>query len=182
MAPPIPRPITDTPAARALCEELVPGAAPGLVEVNPPPWAKTNDCFPTVVRVIEEFGGTMECGWTLWETLPGVMIEAEFHAVWKSDEGHRVDVTPKAFRVDRIAFLPDPTLVYEGRQIDNVRRPLVDDVLVARLINEAEAYYEATNRGDLADYHGMLKLTPEMKAIRTRMAQLHLKILQKYFM
>ena len=178
---PMARPITDTPAARALCEELAPGGAPVLVPVNPAPRATVNDCFPTVARVVDDHGGGAEYGWVLWETLPGVMIEAEFHAIWKSDSGNRVDVTPKTFPMDQIAFLPDPTASYDGRQVDNVRRPLVNDVLVKRFIETAESYYEATNRGELADYHGLLKLTPEMQAIRSRLTQLQVEILRKYY-
>jgi hypothetical protein len=181
--PPIPRPVADAPEVRALCERLVPGTAPFLIEVDdpPPPGAEPNDCTANIERVIEAHGGGIEYGWQLWETLPGVMIEAEFHAVWIDAAGTRRDVTPKAFGITRIVFLPDPNLVYEGRQIDNVRVALRDDPLIHQLIEAAEQYYEATNRGELADFHGDLVLTPEMRGLLLRRLELERQIVQKYF-
>jgi hypothetical protein len=179
---PQPRPVEDTPEVRALCAELVPDEAPWVVKVSAPPWANPNDCTENVASVIERHGGSIEYGWQLWETLPGLMIEAEFHAVWKDEDGARLDVTPKAHpSINRIAFLPDPNLVYEGRQIDNIRRPLTDEPLIAALIQAAEDWYEATNRGDLADFHGQLTMTPELQAIMKRRLSIKAQISAKYY-
>lgn len=184
MAPliPIPRAAVDTPEVRDLCEALVPGEIPVILSPDPPPWADPNQCTENVESLIERYGGTVEYGWQLWETLPGALLEAEFHAVWVDKEGRRHDVTPKAIPgITQIVFLPDPNLVYEGRQIDNLRRPLNDDPLIKAFIEAAEEFYEVTNRGELADYHGALTLTPEMQAIRQRQQRLQLLILRKYY-
>lgn len=180
--PPIPKPVTDRPEVRALCERLVPGVIPVLLKVDAPPWAQPNDCIANVESVIEIHGGTVEYGWQLWETWPGLLIEAEFHAVWADDEGRQHDVTPKAVPgIHQIVFLPDPQLAYEGRQIDNVRVPLKDDALIREFIEAAGAFYEVTNRGELADYHGGLTMTAEMQAILKRRTCLELAILQKFY-
>jgi hypothetical protein len=179
---PVPRPVGDMPEVRALCENLVPGQIPLRISVDPPPRANPNDCMENVASVIEIHGGSVDYGWQLWETLPGVLLEAEFHAVWLDAEGRRLDVTPKQIPgLTSIVFLPDATLVYEGRQIDNVRVPLKDDPLVTAFINTAEDFFEATNRGELADYHGPVVLTPAMRAIAARRESLELQILKKYF-
>lgn len=182
MSYPHPRPVTDRPEVRALCQELVPDEIPVVLGVDAPPWAQAIQCTDNVDRVIAEHGGQIEYGWRLWETIPDVMIEAEFHAVWLDADGRRHDVTPTHYpAIKETVFLPDTKLVYEGRQIDNVRRSLVDDTLVKQFIEAAEAWFEVTNRGELADYHGQLKLTPEMRTIRRRQEQLQLQILKRYF-
>jgi hypothetical protein len=85
-------------------------------------------------------------------------------------------------RTSRIASSsPDDSLQYEGRQIDNVRVPINDDPLIRDLIAAAEEFYEVTNRGELAEYHGELVLTPEMKRILERRQKLELDILKKYY-
>lgn len=178
---PTPRIPSDTQELRALARRLVPDEVPVILDVEHPPGAKPRDCTANVERVIDVHGGEMQLGWLLWEMLPGVMIEAEFHAVWVDPRGNLRDVTPRALGAGKSAFLPDPTLVYEGRQINNVRVALVDDALLREYIGVADAYFEATNRGALADYHGPLRLTAEMQALRQRQLELQIAILTKYF-
>ncbi len=180
--PPFPRPVVDSSEVRELCGRLVPGEIPVILQVDAPAWAEPNECTSNVARVIESHGGGLEYGWQLWETLPGVMVEAEFHAVWIDDAGRRHDVTPKELPgITEIVFLPDADLVYEGRQIDNVRVPLRDDKLIRGFIRAAEDFYEVTNRGELAAYHGPLRFTPEMQAIAARRQRLELAILNRYY-
>lgn len=179
---------TDTPEVKALCERLVPGEVPVILDVERPPWAKLNDCTANVERAIADYGGSVRYGWQLWETMPNVMIEAEFHAVWVDTDGGLRDITPKDFPFEQSVFLPDPTLAYEGKQIDNVRVALVDDPLIHDFIASAEAYYEATNRGKLATMHGDITphLSPsqrkEIVQIVQRRERLGLQILNKYFL
>jgi hypothetical protein len=143
------------------------------------------ECIPNIEKVIELFGGDIVYGWNLIESLRGVMIEAEFHAVWVSDEGRLLDVTPKQLSgMDSVTvFLADPELIYEGQQIDNVRVALQDDQLIRSYIKTAEARFEAWNRGDLARYHGDMrgKFTPEMQRIEERLARFQERIMRKYF-
>jgi hypothetical protein len=88
----------------------------------------------------------------LWDKLPGVLLEAEFHAVWRDASGARVDVTPKAIPgIDHIFFLPDPALDYKGRQIDNRRVAITGDPTVEEYIVAAEAWFDVLNRGERAD-------------------------------
>jgi hypothetical protein len=179
---PLPRPVRDIPEVRELCQELVADTAPIWFNVDTPNWASPNDCTENVDRVIELHGGRVEYGWQLWETLPELMIEAEFHAVWVDNGGRRYDVTPKQVPgIDSIVFLPDPNLVYEGRQIDNVRRSLVDDPLIDDLIEVNSEFFTALNRGALAEQHGEISMTPEIRAILDRQQAVEMAIAEKYF-
>jgi hypothetical protein len=171
----------DTPEVRALCERLVPGEIPVVLDVETPPGAKPCDCVPNVERVIAAHGGGVQYGWQLWETLPGVMLEAEFHAVWVDPDGDLRDVTPKDLPFEQSVFLRDPALLYDGRQIDNVRVALRDDPLIMDFIRAAEQFYEVTNRGELADYHGYVGMTPEMTKLSERRGRLGLAIAKKYY-
>jgi hypothetical protein len=180
-----PRLPTDTPAVRALCDRLVPGEVPVVLEVEHPPWAKPRDCTANVERAVSDHGGSVLYGWQLWE-VPDVMVEAEFHAVWVDPTGSMRDVTPKDLPFEQSVFLADPSLRYEGRQIDNVRMPLHEDPLIREFIAAAEAYFEATNRGELADMHGDITpfLTPaqkkEIEALTQRRMQLQIQVAAKY--
>jgi hypothetical protein len=53
-----------------------------------------------------------------------------------------------------VTFLPDPTLVYEGRRIDNHGVALKDDPLIEQFMKAAMDRFEVANRGELADSHG----------------------------
>lgn len=163
----------------------MPGEIPVILEVEYPPWAKHRDCTTNVDRAIADHGGSVEYGWQLWE-MPGLMLEAEFHAVWVDPQSSRRDITPKDLPFEQSVFLPDPKLVYEGRQIDNVRVALRDDPLIHEFIAAAEAYFEATNRGRLAEVHGddiSPLLAPaekkEIADLMQRRMQLELRLLQK---
>ena len=141
-----------------LCAFLAPGIEPTYVVVRPIEGAPTNECFPLVDATVLRDGGRSMLGWSLWE-LPGVFVEAEFHAVWASPTGDLIDVTPKNRQVSRILFLPGKDLVYSGRQVNNVRRALSSDACVTKYFATFDAEYELMNRGVRADQHGDVELT-----------------------
>lgn len=171
-----------SPEISALCESLVIGGIPLYLDVNPSSDAIINECYQNVKKMIVEKGGSMQCGWQIWETIPGVLIEAEFHAVWKDVDDVYHDITPKEFPgVNKILFLSDPYRIYEGKQIDNVRIPLVIDPLIDLFIENEISYFNAINRGDLAAYHGEVMLTDELNKILDKRIQIGFKVLEKYY-
>lgn len=171
----------DIPELRALCERLVPGEIPDIVPRDVPPWAELNECVVNVSKMVEKFGGEAVRGWRLWEPLPGLMIEAEFHVVWRDPDGSLLDVSRHFPGFTATVFLPDPSLGYEGRQIPNERVPLIEDNLLNEFIESLEAEFEVMNGGDLADHHGQIQLTPEMKAIQARQQALFAQIAQTHY-
>lgn len=138
-------PETITPAVWKLCAELVPDQQPVYLDVEPAEGAKPNYCFPNVVAQVAAHGGRLQHGWQIWE-MPGLIIEAEFHGVWVDLAGVFHDITPKKDREDRILFLADPTRVYEGRQVKNVRHPLGKHPAILTMIAEFDRQFEILNR------------------------------------
>lgn len=146
-----------TPLIRRLCRTLAPGMMPRLVTVDVDPDAELDSCVTTVQRRVTASGGAAVHGWTIWES--PLLVEAEFHTIWQSPAGTWVDVTPKRAAEAEILFLHDPNLVYQGRQIDNVRLPVYQrDPLVRRLATVSEAIFRVMNVGDRAGQHGMMSI------------------------
>lgn len=154
-----PRPADfDNALIAALCRDVAPGQVPEQIPSRPAPWAIENDCFPTVQKQVDQHGGQLVIGWALWE-YPGVFAEAEFHAVWRDPgSGELVDLSPRPLPLSVISFLPDPSRRYEGRQVDNVRRPLKNDPLVKQYIYQQQRFYQLMNTGELANQHGAVEV------------------------
>lgn len=89
---------------------------------------------------------------------PGVFIEAEFHAVWRSESGQCLDIVPRPLPFDSITFLPDPNRNYAGLQVDNVRKPLVKDNDLVRYLFLFKRRFAIMNTGDLAGQYGEIVL------------------------
>lgn len=142
-----------TPAVRRLVGQVTLDGQAIYLTVQPEADAIVNECFPNVEAKIARSGGSMLCGWQLWEW-PHVMIEAEFHAIWLSPEGAMVDITPKPQGESHILFVPDPRRRYAGIAVDNVRLPLRGDQLIRHFIRVAELKTLVMNRGERAGQYG----------------------------
>jgi hypothetical protein len=166
-----------------LINELVPGGNAVYVAVQPVEDAPTNECFPLVESHSKKFGGRPLVGWALWE-LPTLFVEAEFHSIWRKPDGSLVDITPKQRETQKIFFLHDLNLKYEGRQLDNVRRPIKHYPLLFEYLKTFEAQFEIMNRGDRATLHGEITLegreAQEFQAIVQRRIDCHFKLQSKY--
>ena len=153
-----------------LCRELVQKPTPVFLDVTPAASAIVNDCFPVVERQVRAHGGAICYGWQVWEW-PKVMIEAEFHAVWRDEHGRLHDLTPKFSGANRTLFLPDPVRVYEGKQVNNVRRHLSPEPAIVEYIAAADAEFEFLNRGARATRHAVFLKdddSAELKEIKAR--------------
>lgn len=149
------------PETLEFCQKIVPEVHPLLLNSDPLPEAEEMDCFVNVEQAIAKNGGRAVYGWAIWQ-VPGVYIEAEFHCVWENDAGEMLDVTPYPYRMDNILFLPDSTRTYKGRQVDNIRKALVNDPDVIRWLYLARKRFEILNTGDLANQHGRIELPPKL--------------------
>ena len=150
------------PHVTMFCQEVVAGAVPVLVVCAPDQRALQMDCFETVDQRVREEGGTRVLGWAIWE-IPGILIEAEFHAVWSYPVGGKLfDIAKRQASFPTITFVADPTRSYEGRQVDNVRKPLTQDPGVRQYIDLMKRRFEILNTGALADQHGEIELPPQL--------------------
>jgi hypothetical protein len=111
----------------------------------------TNECFPNVERQVKNHGGSCIFGWQIWKT--SLLIEAEFHAVWKSPEGLIYDITPKAQPVQKILFVSDPNKKYEGKQVNNIRVNITKNPIVDEMIEVYNAVFRIENQGARAFQH-----------------------------
>jgi len=166
-------------AVQTLCKKLVEQPEPIYLDVEQIDGMEVSDCTNNVAQMVAAKGGSVQYGWQIWQTQR--LVEAEFHAVWIDSDGNPHDITPKGmFNITQILFLPDPTIVYTGRQIDNVRVPVNEnDELIKEFISINERYFEASNRGDLADQYGEIVATPEMVAIMMERDRISLKLLKE---
>lgn len=166
-----------------MCSEIAPSATPFYVDVAPILGAPINECFSLVECYVRQHGGTRVIGWSLWE-MPGLFVEAEFHAIWRSPEGSYLDIAPKMEATARILFLPSPDVIYSGRLVDNIRRPIGNDPKVIQYLRCFNDLFEFRNRVQKAGQHGEIELKgadqAELKTIQFRMASAHQAIAHRF--
>ena len=133
---------------RKLIKLIGTNTEPLNIDVTPEPYAQIIECFPAVEEKIKKDGGSQALGWQIWKT--EILVEAEFHAVWKSPEGVLKDITPKQIRIPKILFLPDPRAKYNGTQVDNVRLNITQNRLVDDFIELSKAIFRMENKGSRA--------------------------------
>jgi len=122
---------------KKLCEKIGTDIDPVYVKVIPEHGCLPNECFPNVQAKIKADGGSLQHGWTIWET-PKKLIEGEFHGVWVDEKGDYIDITPKPDGEKEILFIPDNKLVYKNEPIDNIRLALSNDPAVLAMIQQNE--------------------------------------------
>jgi hypothetical protein len=137
---------TTTPKAitrsiRELCSRLRTVDEPAFLRVEPRPDSQIGDCFNDVKRHVHEHGGSLVHGWLLWEW-PGIMVEAEFHGVWRSPDGALLDVSkkPEAERV--VLFAADTVRNFTGSRVNNVRHAVGKNPKIKTLIQDQNRFYK----------------------------------------
>jgi hypothetical protein len=101
--PRVPEKITSP--VRRLCNRIAPNETPIYIRVEIEPETAVNDCFVNVSDKIMRDGGRTQYGWAIWY-LPGILMEAEFHAIWISPEGKSLDITPRPINFNKYYFYP----------------------------------------------------------------------------
>ncbi|MCR4376526.1 MAG: SEC-C metal-binding domain-containing protein [Rhodospirillales bacterium] len=131
---------------------------------------------------VAQDGGKELNGWQLW-TWPKVFIEAEHHCVWKSPEGNLIDVTPKENGEKRIAFLPDPAVMYDHenhRRIDNIRKALSIDPDIDEYLNLAASLYRLIEDGSMGTGLTAKVLARDLSNLQSRRTQIHGRLTRRY--
>lgn len=141
----------------SLATKVAPGKTPTYIPVCSESGAKVNECFHNVEAKVQKDGGSIVHGWQLWEW-PNVLVEGEFHAVWRSPDGNLVDITPKADGEEKVLFVPDERRTYRGVTIDNFRVALRDDLLIHHFIKVSEQIAKVMNRGERAQQFGYVSV------------------------
>ncbi|MDO9068548.1 MAG: hypothetical protein Q7W05_08830 [Deltaproteobacteria bacterium] len=155
---------TSAPHILEFSASIAPGVSPQEVPCQPLPDRPFNECFPSVSEQVTAKGGQQAIGWSLWE-LPGVFIEAEFHAVWQSPQGDLIDIVPRMRPFTEISFVPDAGRKYENRQVDNVRKQLVADNDVKRFLFLCHRRFQILNAGERALQHTLILPKAELREL-----------------
>ncbi|MCY0998317.1 hypothetical protein OWM54_14370 [Myxococcus sp. MISCRS1] len=146
-------PATITPAILSFSKELTGrNTQPVYVPIIPAVNAKGLDCYVNAKNVAEQCGGQVVYGWRIWEW-PGILLEAQAHAVVQKPDGTFVDVTPPHDGSTQDLFVPDPRNVYNGKRILTRQKALAASRTVDKYI-EAVAVVgklEAANYVDNGD-------------------------------
>lgn len=122
---------------KRFCRKIAPKSSVIAVPVKPAANALLNECFPNVKAMIKEHDGNMIPGWTIWQWA-NILIEAEAHAIWKSPSGELIDITPHDAGEEKIFFLPDSTVAFDGMRIPSRRMPLTGSSLVKEFVGLME--------------------------------------------
>ena len=157
--------VTTTPARisshiRKLCARLGIGWKPQFIQVAPRHDSGHLDCFNDVQRHISENGGSIVHGWLLWEW-PNVLVEAEFHAVWKSPDGKLLDVSEKPQGETTILFVEDKTRIFTGSSVDNVRMAVGNDPRIMEFIAGKEQFHRMFQK-EFGDFVGEVVVEGEL--------------------
>ena len=154
-------------------------ASPLYVPSLPAEGAPYNECFPLVESHVAKYGGSVVFGWAIWER-PKVILEAEFHAIWRAHDGGVADISPRQFSIPRILFAEDKRRKYKGVAVDNIRKSLTNDKDVHRFLVIAAERFRLMNEGDLKHQFGEIEATPAMLSNIKQGALLEQKLLQRY--
>ena len=142
----------------SFCERILRGAKPVHVPVRSRFASQPNECFYNVRDAVDSEGGNAVYGWTIW-IWPGVLIEAEHHAVWEQANGALIDVTPKDDGEKRVLFLRDDRNLFDFEKVrrrDNIRHALSSGSVVRNFIDAnaaLDAYYTANSVGRQITLH-----------------------------
>ena len=141
MHPRLTTPTAITESIQKFSNSLASTEVPVLVAVRSGKKDDLGDCFVNVQKMVESRGGEIVYGWAIFE-LPKLLLEAQFHAVWRAPDGELVDVTKTDDKAQTTLFLADNKLAYEGKIIPSRQLALSDDCSVARLIIASQAVWE----------------------------------------
>ena len=101
-------PATITAEVRSFAADI-PADAPIYLRVTQDRYGLFGYCSDGVLEKIKNDGGSIVFGWVIWEW-PNVFLTAEFHAVWRDQNGSLSDITPKPHGEQEIVFAADPSI------------------------------------------------------------------------
>lgn len=122
---------------------------PEQVPIIPEEYSEFQNCFGNVDKKIKKDGGYVHYGWAIFQSK--ILCEGERHAVWESEDGELIDITPREDKMDEIMFVSDPDFEYTGQVIDNYRINITNNKLVNDFIKVCEHLSKLYNLGERRD-------------------------------
>jgi hypothetical protein len=128
-----------TADVRRLCRKLGDVDEPVFISVEARTDCGINDCFIDVEKQVEDSGGSIQHGWLVWE-IPGIIIEGEFHAVWRKLDGSLLDVTRKQDGETLVLFVPDRVRRFQGQCVLTIYHAVGRDPRIRKLIEVSSRF------------------------------------------
>ncbi len=132
------------------CSYLCCDKKPLYVQIEPEKHSKPLLCYLNVEKKVKHDGGTSVFGWSIAE-YRDIFLEAQHHAIWRSQSGNLMDITPAEFGNNMSLFLEDPHRSYIGLPIPSERYSLADPVKVNEFISlldtQKENFYKLLQSG-----------------------------------
>lgn len=157
---------------------IAPKSDPEFIPLKPELWCRMNECYNNVLNKIKICGGKRQLGWRIQmvpDPFPKFMLEAIHHAIWISESGEKIDITPIDAVTEQIIFLPDDDTIFNEYRIGEKYYALIDCPLVneyVRLCNlESSEYISKTKLVDKPNIPEKLTLQQSI---------LQIQILNKY--
>lgn len=158
-------PIFDSTSVELIRNKINSSSQLQYITVHPIKDASLQECFSIVDHYISKHGGERVLGWCLWES-PGLFIEAEFHAVWKSSSGEFKDLTPRSSPTKRILFIEDTRMSYEGKRVNSIRINYSNNNIIDDLFKIYEDEFEAFGpEGIVFGHQQILNMSLEMRKV-----------------
>jgi hypothetical protein len=137
-----------TDRIRDFCLTISSESEPMYLSVEPFEIPLINECFDVVQSRIRRDGGCSVNGWLMWEW-PNIMLDAEFHCVWRDSTGRLREIPPRQDGETRVLFLPDPAKPVTNDLVDNIRSPLFMHPDVIEFMNASTQITEMANQSPL---------------------------------
>ena len=166
-----------TADVRRLCRKLGDVEEPVFVEVEPRTDSGLNDCFMDVQRQVAEFGGSVQHGWLIW-LLPGILIEGEFHSVWRRPDASLLDVTFKQDRERQILFAPDRVRQFADLRVPTIRHAIGRDPRIKQFMELSERFQRLAGERYRDRFGQAVVLEDDLIALRRRMTALGVELMQ----
>lgn len=99
-------------------------------------------------------------GWAIW-LVPKFLLEAEFHVIYKNKDNELIDLTPQEKGIDKVLFLPDYSIIYNGCQIKSKLKNISKTKMCDSYIKNFDEMFDILNRGDRKYCHGEISLSIE---------------------
>lgn len=158
-------PIIESQSVSMISEKINSQHIPEYINVFPMKNAPIQECFDIVEKHIQINGGKRILGWVLWE-LPSLFIEAEFHAIWESPTGELKDLTPRPSPTKRILFIRDPSMIYDGNRVNNIRINYSNNEVINDLFKIYEDEFETFGpEGIVLPHQQLLNISFEMRKV-----------------
>ncbi len=166
-----------SPDVRRLCRQIETVDSPLVLEVLPRSDAAKHACFDNAANHVAEHGGSIQHGWLIWEWT-GILLEADFHAVWRRPDSSLLDVSVNNDNATRVLFAPDRTRQFNSKMVPAVMRPLGRNPLIRTYISMRGRFEAAVSDRYQHQLRQEIVLTDDLRLLDRRIHESGIQLLK----